>query len=379
MTETRFSSLRLVQFRSYGKAALELDGRPIVLTGQNGSGKTSILEAVSMFSPGRGMRRAVSDEMACRRNKVGWKVSAELVAGGRGWEVATWFPGSAGRRVEIEGKAARQVDLGRLLRVVWAVPAMDRLWSESGDGRRRFLDRLAMGFFPAHSEDVIAYEKAMRERNRLIRERRRVGAWMDGLEQQMAERGTAIARSRRRTIERLKAAGKESDSGFPSARLTVISPDGGNGNTEDPKELAEALKLGRHRDFAAGRTLVGPHRSDLLAVHETSGMEARNCSTGEQMALLLSIILANARAISEDCGGPPVMLLDEIAAHLDAGRRDRFFSEILRLKVQAWLTGTQSDYFNSLGLDTQWFEVTETNGLSTVVETKAPSRPLPQG
>ena len=379
MTETRFSSLRLVRFRSYEKADLELDGRPVVLTGPNGSGKTSILEALSMFSPGRGMRRAASDEIACRRNDAGWSVSAELVAGGRGWELTTWFPGAGGRRVRMEGKAARQVDLGSLVRIVWVVPAMDRLWSDGSDGRRRFLDRMTMGFFPVHAEDVIAYEKAMRERNRLIRERRRVDAWLDGLERQMADRGAAITRSRLRTIDRLGDAGRRSDSGFPVAQLTLTARDGQDGNAEDADELAEILKLGRDRDFAAGRTLTGPHRSDLLAVHAARGMEARNCSTGEQKALLLSIVLANARAITEDCGGPPVLLLDEIAAHLDSGRRDRLHSEIRGLGAQAWLTGTNAEFFTSLGPDTQWFEVSETNGRSSVSETKAPIGPVPEG
>ena len=378
MTETRFSSLRLVRFRSYEKAALELDGRPVVLTGPNGSGKTSILEALSMFSPGRGMRRAASDEIACRRNDAGWSVSAELIAGGKGWDLTTWFPGTGGRRVRMEGKAARQVDLGSLVRIVWVVPAMDRLWTDGSDGRRRFLDRMAMGFFPVHADDVIAYERAMRERNRLIRERRRVDAWLDGLERQMAERGAAITSSRLRTVGRLEEAGRRSDSGFPVARLTLIARDGENGNVEDADELAEILKLGRDRDFAAGRTLAGPHRSDLLAVHAARGMEARNCSTGEQKALLLSIVLANARAISEDCGGPPVLLLDEIAAHLDAGRRDGLYSEIRGLGVQAWLTGTHAEFFGSLGPATQWFEISELDGRSRVSEMKAPVGSAPK-
>lgn len=379
MTETRFSSLRLVRFRSYERADLELDGRPVVLTGPNGSGKTSILEAVSMFSPGRGMRRAASDEIACRRSGSGWSVSAELIVGGRGWELSTWFPGGGGRRVQIEGKTARQVDLGSLARIAWVVPAMDRLWTDGSDGRRRFLDRMTMGFFPVHADDVIAYERAMRERNRLIRERRRVDAWLDGLERQMADRGAAITRSRLRTVARLEDAGRRSGSGFPVAQLTLIARDGENGNVEDADELAEILRLGRDRDFAAGRTLAGPHRSDLLAVHATRGMEARNCSTGEQKALLLSIVLANARAISEDCGGPPVLLLDEIAAHLDAGRRDRLFAEIQGLGVQAWLTGTHPEFFVSLGPDTQWFGVSESNGRSSVSELRAPLGPVPKG
>ena len=229
-----------------------------------------------MLSPGRGMRRAASDEIGCRRNDSGWSVAAELIVGGQGWELSTWFPGSGGRRVRIEGKAARQVDLGSLVRIVWVVPAMDRLWTDGSDGRRRFLDRMTMGFFPVHADDVIAYERAMRERNRLIRERRRVDAWLDGLERQMADRGAAITRSRLRTVGRLEDAGKRSGSGFPVAQLTLIARDGENGNVEDADELAEILRLGRDRDFAAGRTLAGPHRSDLLAVHAARGMEARS-------------------------------------------------------------------------------------------------------
>ncbi len=320
------------------------------------------------------MRRAAPDEISCRRHQAGWKVSAELMAGGKDWQVATWFLGRGGRRVEIEGKSARQADLGKLARIVWVVPAMDRLWADGGDGRRRFLDRMTMGFHPSHAEDVIAYEKAMRERNRLIRDKRRDDSWLDGLENQMADNAARMTRNRMRTIVRLEAAGEQSVAGFPCARLALTAPDGACGNSEDPVELAEALRNGRDRDFAAGRTLVGPHRADLLAVHAAREMEARNCSTGEQKALLLSIVLANVRAISEDCGGPPVLLLDEIAAHLDAGRQDELFKEIQRLDVQAWLTGTHPSYFAAMGHRTQWFEVTETNSRSEVSEMQAPGR-----
>ena len=366
MAEVRISRLQLAQFRSYTQARLDLDGRPVVLVGPNGSGKTSILEAVSMFSPGRGMRRAAPAELACRRHGAGWQVAASLEAGDRNWKLATRFEGGAGRKVNIEGKPARQTDLGKLLRIVWVVPAMDRLWSEGSEGRRKFLDRMALSFFPSHAEDVIAYEKAMRERNRLIRERRRIAGWLDGLERQMAQKGAAINQSRIHTVKRLENAIGHSSNEFPGARLKLTGPDGSDSASIKSEELESSLRTGRERDFAAGRTLVGPHRADMIAIHAEREMEARRCSTGEQKALLLSIVLANARAISEDCGGPPLLLLDEISAHLDAVRRDALYRELQRLDAQAWLTGTQRDLFDAIGASGQWFEVSETDGQSAI-------------
>ena len=368
----RFTELRLGQFRSYTTARLELDGRPVTLIGPNGSGKTGILEAASLFSPGRGLRRAAPADLACRRHGAEWQVAARLVEDGLERQLVTRYQGTAGRRVEIEGKASRQLDLGKLVRIVWFVPAMDRLWTDGGDGRRKFLDRMAMGFFPAHAEHVINYEKSMRERNRLIRDGRRIEGWLDAIERQMAEYGASISAGRQRAVDMLQSAASQAVEGFPAARLEMTAPEGSCGNSTDVEEIAEALARGRNRDFAAGRTLTGPHRADLLAVHDVRGMEASNCSTGEQKALLLSIILANARAIKEFCGGPPVLLFDEVAAHLDADRRDALFAEICRLNVQAWLTGTQADYFASLGQETQWFKVSETDGQSAVAEAVAP-------
>ncbi len=368
MTPCHISTLALVRFRSYSAARLDLTGGPVVLYGPNGSGKTSILEAVSLFSPGRGIRRATPEEISCQRFEPGWKLSAELVAGDRRLGVETIYRGTSGRRVEIEGKPVRQSELASMLRIVWVAPAMDRLWTDGREGRKRFLDRMVMNFFPAHAEDVIAYEKAMRERNRLLKDRQFDHGWLLGLELQMAERGVAITRSRISTVARLEQAARQSAGEFPVARLSLVAPDETRARSTDQDELVDALTRSRFRDASAGRTLIGSHRVDLLAVHDRRLMEAGNCSTGEQKALLLSIVLANCRAIAEDCGEPPILLLDEITAHLDVVRRRALFGEIRQLGTQAWLTGTQADLFDDLGGGAQWFDVSDQAGESSIVE-----------
>jgi DNA replication and repair protein RecF len=244
---------------------------------------------------------------------------------------------------------------------------MDRLWIEGAEGRRRFLDRMTLSFEPAHAEAALTYDKAMRERNRLLKDEVRDPVWYGALEAQMAEAGAAVATNRRAALARVAAAQDAADPVFPAARLTILGPEGEDA-PEDRAALEEALERGRGRDMAAGRTLAGPHRADLGAVYAAKDMPAAQASTGEQKALLLSLILANARALAADLGAPPVLLLDEVAAHLDAGRRGALYDALCDLGTQAFLTGTGAEMFEDLGQRAQAFEVFEADGQSRIIE-----------
>ena len=356
--------LTLSHFRSHRMARIEVDPRPVAIHGPNGAGKTNILEAVSLFSPGRGLRRARTEDIARRPEAVGWKLTAVLRSLDQVHEVETVSEGGAARQVRIDGKAAPQVALGRIARILWLVPAMDRLWIEGAEGRRRFLDRMVMSFEPAHAEHAVDYEKAMRERNRLLRDEVRDAGWYAALEVAMAEAGLAIHRARLRTLARIGAAQEGAETAFPRADLALSGAGGRLPDTID--DLRTAFAEVRGRDMAAGRTLVGPHRADLEGVYAAKGVLAPDCSTGEQKALLISLVLANARALADDFGAPPILLLDEVAAHLDAGRRAALYDEICALGAQAWMTGTEPDLFDALGDRAQRLSVTDRDGVSQV-------------
>lgn len=359
------TELSLSHFRSHGATRLECDGRPIALFGPNGAGKTNILEAVSLFSPGRGMRRAAADELARQPEALGWKLSAVLHSGHMAHELATWAEPGSGRQVQIDGKAAPQAALGRLCRMVWLVPSMDRLWAEGAEGRRRFLDRMTLSFEPNHADLALRYEKAMRERNRLLKDQVRDAHWYVALEAQMAEAGCRMQANRQAALVRITEAQAGAETFFPAARLELIGAEGSE-TPESAEAFAAALGEGRQRDLYAGRTLIGPHRADLDAEYAAKGVPAKQCSTGEQKALLVSLILANARALAEDLGAPPILLLDEVAAHLDAARRAALYDEICALGAQAWMTGIGRDLFDDLGDRALYLEVTEEAGNSVV-------------
>ncbi|WP_114288044.1 DNA replication/repair protein RecF [Candidatus Halocynthiibacter alkanivorans] len=358
-------SLTVSHFRSHKAACLELDGRPVVIYGANGAGKTNLLEAVSLLSPGRGMRRAASDDIARRPERLGWKVSAVLDRLGQQYEIETRAAPGAARQVRIDGKAATQSALGRLVQVVWLIPAMDRLWIEGAEGRRRFLDRLVLSFEPGHGDAALSYEKSMRERNRMLKDQVRDPHWYNAVEDQMARAGALMIASRARVLERLRLAQQGAQTAFPAAGLCIEAPEEGN-DPQGVDELRSAWMEGRSRDLAAGRTLVGPHRIDLAATYEAKGVEARHCSTGEQKALLISLILANGRALAQDRGTPPVLLLDEVAAHLDAERRTALYDEICALGAQAFMTGTEDSLFAALGPRAGRIHVSENGGLSSL-------------
>ena len=358
------SRLTLSHFRSHKSATLDLDARPVVIHGPNGAGKTNIIEAVSLFSPGRGLRRASAQDMARRPEALGWKLTGILHSLHQVHEVDLWSEDGAARQARIDAKVATQAALARIARVLWLVPAMDRLWIEGAEGRRRFLDRMTLSFFPGHAEVSLTYEKAMRERNRLLKDQVRDGHWYVAVERQMSEAGLEIHQNRLAALARIAEAQAQAQTAFPVAELELTMTEGEM--PLSPSDLRDALSESRFRDLAAGRTLVGPHRADLYGVFAAKGVAARDCSTGEQKALLVSLILANARALADDFGAPPLLLLDEVAAHLDATRRAALYDEICALGAQAWMTGTGAELFAEMGGRAQQVEVTETGGLSSV-------------
>jgi DNA replication and repair protein RecF len=345
------TQLRLTNFRSYATGALGLSGAPVVLAGPNGAGKTNILDAISLLSPGRGLRGAKLAEHTRKGpivpDEALWAVAATVARGGTEYDIGTGLSlgpnGGEKRHVRLNGVEAKgSADLGDIVQLVWLTPAMDRIFIESAGGRRRFLDRLVLGFDSSHARNATRYETAMRERARLLKYGPRDPSWLDGLEMEMAESGFAIAVGRAATVEKLSRALAERHGEFPAAALS-LSDELHLGSAED---LRVALGAGRMRDAEAGRTSHGPHTTDLLVRHTAKRAEARDCSTGEQKALLISIMLADARELARAREGlAPLLLLDEIAAHLDARRRTALFEEIHDLSAQAWMTGTDLSLF----------------------------------
>ncbi|NSX53856.1 DNA replication/repair protein RecF [Parasulfitobacter algicola] len=343
------TELTLSHFRSHKSLRLSFDERPIAIHGPNGAGKTNLIEAVSLLSPGRGLRRASAEDMTRRPEALGWKVSAVLQSLNQTHELQTWSENGSTRQVRIDGKTATQTALGRIARVLWLIPSMDRLWIEGAEGRRRFLDRMTLSFEPNHADATLTYEKAMRERNRLLKDQIQDPAWYSALEIQMAKAGSVIHTNRQNTLILLSAAQHEAETSFPTADLSLSHPVGSSDAPEEEDSLLLALQGSRMRDMAAGRTLIGPHRTDMGAVYRAKNVEARDCSTGEQKALLVSLILANARALADEFGAPPILLLDEVAAHLDKDRRAALYNEIITLGAQAWMTGTEPELFEAIG------------------------------
>jgi DNA replication and repair protein RecF len=368
------TSLILTDFRGYATARIAADARPVVLTGPNGAGKTNLLEAISFLAPGRGLRRAKLTEIDRRAPGGGqpvagaWVVAAKVSGPNGQAQIGTGRDAASDsgerRQVRIDGVAARsQTALAEHLSLVWLTPQMDRLFLDGGTARRRFLDRLVYGFDPQHAARVSTYERAMRERARLLRDGPADPAWLGALEDSMAEHGIAVAAARREVTGRLDEACADAGGPFPRARLAL------DGTVDDwlaampalaaEDEFRRRLASGRRADGEAGTCLVGPHRSDLAVRHLGTGMPAAHCSTGEQKALLIAILLAHARLQAMRRGAAPIMLLDEVAAHLDAIRRAALFAEIAQLGAQAWLTGTDALLFDGLRGIAQFFGVAD--------------------
>jgi len=374
--------LTLTEFRGYRHQRVETDGRPVVLAGPNGAGKTNLLEALSFLVPGRGLRGAAIADVARRQpagtkdlgasDGVAWAVAARVVTAagvveiGTGRAASPREEGRDKRLARIDGQPAKGPGaFAEILSAVWLTPYMDRLFTEGASHRRRFLDRLVVGFDPAHAARVGAYEQVLRERARLLRRaggaERADTAWLAALEETMAAKGVAIAAARRDVASRINEVCAAAEGAFPGASVAA------QGVVEDwlddgpalaaEERLREALAASRQIDAETGGAAQGPHRGDLAVRHLDKDLAAGDCSTGEQKALVVAIVLANAELRARELGAPPLLLLDEATAHLDGRRRGELFERLIALGAQAWLTGTETELFAPLGDGAQYFRV----------------------
>lgn len=352
--KVRVSHLRLNDFRNHSDLRLDFSGRSVVLVGQNGVGKTNVLEALSLLAPGRGFRRATLAEMARLGGSGGFSVLAEVEGAFGGVRIGTGaIAGEPGRQLLVDGEPQKGSErLSDHLRLIWLIPAMDGLFVGPASDRRRFLDRLVLAVDPAHGRRVSSYEQAVASRNRLLEAREIDMAWLDAVETEIATTGVAIAAARRETVHclaRLIETRPDGNGAFPRAFVQLVGDVDaaleGTAAADVEDWLRADLRAGRSRDRAAGRTLVGPHRSDLSVRHAGKDMPASASSTGEQKALLTGLVLAQASLVTELTGSPPVLLLDEVAAHLDAHRRHALVDLIAALGVQAFMTGTEAAPF----------------------------------
>jgi len=349
--------ISLAHFRNYGDLCLAPEAAPVVLTGPNGGGKTNLLEAISLLVPGRGLRRAQLSELQSRQSPTPWVVAADLHTPSGSLQIGTGRDpeeeGGERRLVHIDGRNARsQNALGEYVAMAWITPEMDRILAEGPGPRRKWLDRLAFSFDPAHGGRVSRYEKAMRERMRLLREGPADAVWLSALEDEMARTGVAIAAARRQLIRQLRTAIAETEGAFPQADLALkgIAEEALEDQPALPVEdmMRAALMRTRGEDAQSSTCAAGPHRSDLAVTHRARQCPAELCSTGEQKALVIAIMLAYVRMLTEARKMVPLLLLDDIAAHLDDTRRTALFEEIRALGVQAWLTGTDTEPFAAL-------------------------------
>ena len=370
MTTSRIQRLSLTGFRNYAAATMTVRGDLVVLVGANGAGKTNCLEAVSLLSPGRGLRRATLSEAANQQGDGSWAISAEvegalgLATLGTGIDAPTADTTTASRRCRIDREpVASATAFGDHLRMVWLTPAMDGLFTGAASERRRFLDRLVLAIDSEHSSRVSALERSLRSRNRLLEDRNADPHWLDAIERETAELAIAVAAMRGETVTRLAATlqARGTASAFPSARITL---DGWieNALLIDPATAVEdryreGLRKSRLLDAAAGRTLNGPHLTDLHVIYAPKEMPAKDASTGEQKALLIGLVLAHANLVAEMTGITPLLLLDEVVAHLDPGRRAALFNELAQLGAQVWMTGADPAAFAEIGSSGEVFEV----------------------
>ena len=331
--------LTLTDFRSYAAATLDAGPGFVLLFGENGAGKTNLLEAVSMLSPGRGLRGAAMSDMARKGGNTGWAVAAKLSETDLGTGTLPTAPER--RQVRVNSAPASVNSLSEWLSVLWLTPAMDRLFTGSVGDRRRFLDRLVLALEPGHAHHATRYDAAMRARNKLLSEEGWDEGWLGSLEAAMAEHGAEVGEARRRTVAALDAAlAGAPDDEFARAAISL--------EEWDQSELAPTLRANRSRDATAGRATEGPHRQDLSVLHRTKRMPAAQSSTGEQKALLLGLVLAHAELVTERRGDPPILLLDEVTAHLDPRRREALFARLER-RGQVWMTATEAALFEGIG------------------------------
>ena len=370
MITSRIHRLTLTHFRNYRAASLETHGDVVVLVGANGAGKTNCIEAISFLSPGRGLRRATLEDVGDNQGDGSWAVSAEIEGAlglatlGTGIEP----PGSDGpatsRRCRIDREPVSSASaFGDHLRMVWLTPAMDGLFLGAASERRRFFDRLVLAIDSEHSSRVSALDRSLRSRNRLLEVRNYDDHWCDAIERETAELAVAVATTRAHTAVKLAAMlrTRGQASAFPSAELML---DGWMENallsepaTSVEDRYRQILRDSRARDAAAGRTLDGPHLTDLRVIYAPKHMPARDASTGEQKALLIGLVLAHANLVAEMTGLTPLLLLDEVVAHLDPSRRAVLFSELAKLGAQVWMTGADPASFGEVGASGEIFEI----------------------
>ena len=370
MPAARIRKLTLTNFRSYRALQVSLGERPIVLTGPNGVGKTNLLEAISFLCPGRGLRRATLDQVAFAEGDGSWAIAAE-VEGALGLATLGTGIGPAAARGEEEGRKCR-IDREPVasataflahLNVVWLVPAMDGLFVGPASERRRFIDRLALTIDATHSSRVSALERSLRARNRLLEEMNPDPQWLDAVEHETAELAVAVAAGRAETVRRLDAAlaRRAEDDPFPAARIALdgwIERELSSAPAVEIEDRYRALlRANRARDAAAGRTLEGPHLSDLKVIHRAKAIPAAEASTGEQKALLIGLILAQAGLIAEMTGYAPVLLLDDVVAYLDPARRAALYDRLESLGAQVWMTGADPATFSDLEGRAEVFDI----------------------
>ncbi len=370
----RLTRLGLRNFRNYNGLDLRLDGRHVCLYGANGSGKTNLLEAVSMLSPGRGLRGTEFADLVRRTPEGavadGWALSADVRDGDIDRRLMLSLEldeqGRSKRSARLDGVDTAQSELAEFMRVIWLTPSMDRVFAGPAGDRRKFLDRQVLAHFPSHAGASAGYEKAMRQRNSLLEQGRADPAWLDAIEMGMAGAGAAVAIHRVDAVKVMQEAILARPEGaFPKALIDLdgefeLHAANGMALTDIEQEIVTQLRENRGRDRAAGRTTEGVHRTDLRVIHAPKGLPAEQCSTGEQKALLIGLILANAQALFErDFAPSPLLLLDEAAAHLDSDRRAALYDELTALGGQAWLTGTDRSLFDAFGDRTQRFEVAD--------------------
>jgi DNA replication and repair protein RecF len=370
MTVSRIQRLSLTHFRNYRAASVDVRGDLVVLAGPNGAGKTNCIEAISFLSPGRGLRRATLDDVADNQGDGSWAVAAEvegalgLATLGTGIDKPAADEATTTRRCRIDREpVSSAAAFGDHLRMVWLTPAMDGLFLGAASERRRFLDRLVLAIDSGHSARVNALERSLRSRNRLLEDARADPHWLDAIEHETAQLAVAVAAMRSETVTRLQAAltARGEGSAFPTAIITL---DGWMEiellsepalNVED--RYRAILREARPRDAAAGRTLDGPHLTDLNVIYAPKNTPAKDASTGEQKALLIGLVLAHAGLVAEMTGITPLLLLDEVVAHLDPGRRAALFDELDRLGAQVWMTGADPLAFAAVTSRAQIFDV----------------------